>query len=39
MPDTTKINPSLPWPFDKIEPMTETEQLAELLATTEEAPL
>ena len=39
MPDTTKLDPSLAWPFDRIEPLTEAEQLAELLDTTEEAPL
>jgi hypothetical protein len=36
---TTKINPSLAWPFDLIAPLTEAEQLAALLAETEEAPL
>ena len=39
MPDTTKIDPSLAWPFDLIEPMTEKELQAEFLATIEEAPL
>jgi len=36
---TTKLNPSLAWPFDLIAPLTEAEQVAELLAETEEAPL
>lgn len=36
---TTKLDPSLAWPFDLIAPLTETEQVAELLAETEEAPL
>tara|TARA_R110000868_G_scaffold205313_1_gene453759 strand:- start:3710 stop:3826 length:117 start_codon:yes stop_codon:yes gene_type:complete len=37
--NTTKLDPSLPWPFDLIEPMTEKEMEIEFLANIEEAPL
>ena len=37
--DITKLDPSLAWPFDLLAPMSEAEQVDELLATTEEAPL